>query len=68
MDNNDTGLVWFKSEKSAHNGGCAEVARTGDGGMAVRNSRDPQGAQLRFDANEWDCFLDGARKGEFNLA
>jgi hypothetical protein len=45
-----------------------EVAVLADGGMAVRNSSDPSGPVLRFTAGEWDAFVDGARKGEFDLA
>ena len=29
---------------------------------------DPEGRVLVFDRNEWECFLDGARKGEFDDA
>jgi hypothetical protein len=29
---------------------------------------DPAGRVLVFDRNEWECFLDGVRKGEFDNA
>jgi len=29
---------------------------------------DPSQRVLVFDRNEWDCFVDGARKGEFDHA
>jgi hypothetical protein len=29
---------------------------------------DPNERILVFDKNEWDCFLDGARNGEFDDA
>jgi hypothetical protein len=32
----------------------------------MRISRDPEKRVLVFDRNEWDCFLDGARNGEFD--
>jgi hypothetical protein len=59
-----SGAVWRKSQKSANNGGCVEVANLGDH-VAVRDSKNPDGPALIFTAFEWDCFLDGAEKGEF---
>lgn len=43
-----------------------EIAPLPGGGVAVRDSKDPDGPILRYTALEWDCFLDGARKGEFD--
>ena len=34
----------------------------------MRVAADPDGRVLVFDRNEWECFLDGARKGEFDDA
>jgi uncharacterized protein DUF397 len=57
---------WIKSSYSGPTGGnCVEVAFQADGGIAVRNSRDPQGAALVFTPAEWDAFLAGAQDGEF---
>jgi len=61
------GAVWRKSQKSASNGGCVEVADLGRH-VAVRDSKDPSGPVLVFTPHEWECFLDGARKGEFTKA
>ena len=33
-----------------------------------RVAGDPDRRVLVFDRNEWECFLDGARKGEFDDA
>ncbi|GII84136.1 hypothetical protein Ssi03_21260 [Sphaerisporangium siamense] len=60
-------LQWFKAKASTSGNGCVEVAHLPDGGVAVRNSRTPDEPVIRFTAFEWDCFLDGARKGEFDL-
>lgn len=60
------GATWFKSSKSGAAGHCVEVALLDDGGAAVRNSRDPEGGQLRFTAAEWVAFLGGAKDGEFD--
>jgi Domain of unknown function (DUF397) len=59
-----TGAEWRKSTKSGNNGGCVEFAQVG-AFVAIRDSRNPDRDPLVFDANEWDCFLDGAGKGEF---
>jgi hypothetical protein len=36
--------------------------------VLMRVTNDPDGRVLVFDQHEWDCFLDGARKGEFDDA
>lgn len=52
--------------------GCVEVSFPQAPGYAhgdlvlIRVSGDPDERVLAFDRNEWDCFLDGARNGEFD--
>jgi hypothetical protein len=58
-------LAWLKARKSAGNGACVELAPD-DGMVAVRDSKDPGGPILRYTAAEWEAFLDGAKKGEFD--
>ncbi len=60
------GLSWIKSSLSFSNGNCVEVASLSDGGVGVRDSKDPSGPVLRFTPDEWHAFLGGARKGEFD--
>ena len=36
--------------------------------VLMRVAGDLDGRVLVFDRNEWECFLDGARKGEFDDA
>lgn len=43
-----------------------EIARLPGGGMAMRNSADPE-TVLRYTAAEWEAFVLGARDGEFDL-
>lgn len=61
-------LVWRKASASQVNGNCVEVAALPDGGVAVRDSKDPDGPTLRFTAAEWFAFADGVAAGEFDLA
>jgi hypothetical protein len=58
-------LAW---QKSRHSGGagCVEVAPLPGGGVAVRDSKDPDGPVLRYTAHEWGAFLAGVRDGEFD--
>jgi len=60
------GLSWIKSSLSFSNGNCVEVASLPDGGVGVRDSKDPSGPVLRFTPGEWHAFLGGARDGEFD--
>lgn len=62
------GLVaWIKS---AHSDGgddsdCVEVLEAG-GGVAVRDSKVPDGPLLWFTRTEWQAFLAGAKDGQFD--
>ncbi len=51
----DTPLAWRKASSSANNGQCVEIADL-PGGMAVRDSKDPDGPRLRFSAEAWEQF------------
>lgn len=62
----DDKRVWFKSSFSANGQSCVECARTPDGGMAVRDTKNRAGAVLRFTADEWQAFIAGVRDGEFD--
>jgi hypothetical protein len=51
-------MTWRKSTYSGSNGGgCIEVARTPDAGVAVRDSKDPDGPRLAFTAAGWRAFI-----------
>jgi hypothetical protein len=64
----EIGVTWIKSSYSGPTGGnCVEIAFLADGGVAMRNSRYPDGPALVFTMDEWDAFLGGARDGEFSL-
>jgi Domain of unknown function (DUF397) len=59
-------LRWVKSSLSFSHSNCVEVANLPDGGIGVRDSKDPEGPVLRFTSGEWTAFLGGARNGEFD--
>ncbi len=62
-----TTTQWIKAFKSGTNGGsCVELRRREDM-IEVRDSKENgQGATLRFTRAEFDAWLDGARRGEFD--
>ena len=66
--------VW---QSSGHGDGAIEVAfahasdpKTPGYGrwILMRVTGDPEQRVLVFDQHEWECFLDGARNGEFDDA
>ena len=63
---NSSGLTWVKSSLSNSFSNCVEVADLPDGGVAVRDSKDPSGPVLRFTPGEWQAFTGGVRGGEFD--
>lgn len=59
-------VQWRKSTASSAQGNCVEVAALPDGGVAVRNSRQPDGPALVYTRAEIAAFLAGVRNGEFD--
>ena len=57
-------LTWRVATKSG-GGNCIEVAR-GQDFIAVRHSRRPDAEVIRYSIAEFDAFLDGAKRGEFD--
>ncbi|MGX6607555.1 DUF397 domain-containing protein [Micromonosporaceae bacterium Da 78-11] len=63
-----TGAVWHKSTRSGGNGGdCVEVAVNLPDIVAVRDTKDRDGAALVFTHSEWAAFVAGVRAGEFDI-
>jgi hypothetical protein len=59
-------LAWQKSRRSNPSGNCVEMAALPDGGIAVRNSRHPDGPALIYTADEIAAFVQGAKDGDFD--
>ena len=57
---------WRKSSYSSGQGACVEVAELPTL-IAVRDSKDPDGAKLVFPAAEWRAFTDAVKAGRFEL-
>jgi hypothetical protein len=60
------GVVWRKSRHSNSQGNCVEFAKLPGGGVAVRNSRFPDGPALIYTTAEVEAMLLGVKAGEFD--
>jgi len=59
--------AWRKSRRSGpYSDNCVEVAFVG-GAVALRDSKNRDGAVLLFTPEEWLAFVGGAKDGEFDL-
>ncbi|WP_280204261.1 DUF397 domain-containing protein [Nocardia farcinica] len=66
MSTDLSGAHWFKSTFSQGGGECVEIAHLDNGGVGVRDSKNPSGPVLTFTLAEWDAFLAGVRDGQFD--
>ena len=48
---------WQKSSYSSQSGNCVEVARNLPGFVAVRDSKEPDGARLVVSREAWQAFM-----------
>jgi hypothetical protein len=57
-------------QRSGGGPGAVEVAMVdvGERWVLTRMAGDPDGPVLAYDRHEWECFLDGAKRGEFDVA
>jgi hypothetical protein len=58
--------AWLTSTYSGQSGSCVEVARNVPGVVAVRDSKDRDGAVLAFGAEAWREFTGRVRSGRFD--
>jgi hypothetical protein len=57
-------VIWRKSSYSGSNGGdCVEVAVLSEQGLAVRDSKEPDGPVLTFTPAEWRTFTSAVKAG-----
>lgn len=57
---------WRKARRSMANGNCVEVHPVTDA-IAVRDSKNPGGLVLAYDAESWRAFTLAARLGRFDV-
>lgn len=58
-------LRWYKSSRSSANSQCCMCARLDGDGMALMDSKNPEGGILIFSHDEWQAFIGGIKLGEF---
>jgi hypothetical protein len=59
-------VTWRKSARSGKQGNCVELAPVRSRGVAVRNSRFPEGPALVFSVAEMTAFLADIKSGEYD--
>jgi hypothetical protein len=59
--------VWRKALKSAHNGGCVEIAANLPDVTAVRDSKRPEGGAHVVDRAVFAAFLADVKGGRYDL-
>jgi len=57
----------FRKAGGSGTGGCVEVAADPDGGIRVRDSKDPAGPVQNYTDHEWAVFTAAVKGGEFDL-
>jgi hypothetical protein len=63
MNRDSTPALWVKSTRSQAQTNCVEVADAGAVRL-VRDSKNPDGAILSFDAAQWAAFIAAVRDGQ----
>ena len=59
--------VWRKARRSAHNGGCVEIAANLPGVTAVRDSQRPDGGAHVVGRAAFAAFLADAKNGRYDI-
>jgi Domain of unknown function (DUF397) len=57
--------VSWRVAAACNNGACVKVAAI-DGGIAIADSKSPDGPVLVYTHDEWLAFLNGAKEGDFD--
>lgn len=61
-----SGAIWREAARSAHNGGCVEVAASLPGVAAIRDSKRPEGGALIVGRPAFAAFLADVRGGRYD--
>ena len=59
--------IWRKARRSAHNGGCVEIAANLPDVTAVRDSKHPEGGAHVVDRDSFAEFLADLKRGRYDL-
>jgi hypothetical protein len=59
--------VWRKARRSAHNGGCVEIAANLPDVTAVRDSKRPEGGAHVIDRAAFAAFLADVKNGRYDI-
>jgi hypothetical protein len=60
-------VTQYQISSSCGLGGSIEVGRRPDGGVSIRDAKDPErGTALEFTPEEWTAFVAGVKNGEFD--
>jgi hypothetical protein len=66
MAQHDGAIDGWRKSSSSDSGGCVEVRLTAEN-VHVRDTKNRAGAALTFTHHEWKAFVDGVRRGEFDV-
>jgi len=59
--------IWRKARRSAHNGGCVEIAANLPEVIAIRDSRRPEGGAHVIGRGTFAAFLADLKGGRYDL-
>ena len=59
--------IWRKARRSAHNGGCVEIAANPNGMTAVQNSKRPEGGAHVVARTAFAAFLADVKDGRYDM-
>jgi len=65
MEADSESRAWRRAQRSMADGNCVEV-RPVNGGIAVRDSKNPGGYVLAYSAPSWRAFTLAAQQGHYD--